>query len=326
MSELVSVIVPVYNIEDYLPRCLACIKAQTYTNLEIILVDDGSTDGSGRLCDEYAASDPRVRVIHHPENRGLWAARNTGQDAATGEYLWFPDGDDYFHRDIIKIMYEAINKVRSDGEMYDLAIVGRKKTNHFDEDVDFEVDIHVYELTVDNLFDDIVWRDSRVWGASSMWNKFYRRRLIMKTRSNEYKYSQDCDFNMRVFLREPKIVFIDNTLYYYFRRSSAAMCQQDYNYIRSEYKILYSFNILNSLQGSKLQYSHYFLDCIYNWMPIWLEFANRTRNETTFWKECRWLFVQTRYQYMLYSERPLHKRLKRIIKIGVSLSRIKSVF
>ena len=96
--ELVSVIVPVYNIEDYLPRCLACIEMQTYRNLEIILVDDGSTDGSGRICDEFAAKDSRVRVIHHPENIGLWAARNTGQDAATGDYLWFPDGADYSSR------------------------------------------------------------------------------------------------------------------------------------------------------------------------------------------------------------------------------------
>ena len=70
MNELVSVIVPVYNIESYLPRCLECLKAQTYTNLEIILVDDGSTDGSGMICEEYAACDPRARVIHHDHNIG----------------------------------------------------------------------------------------------------------------------------------------------------------------------------------------------------------------------------------------------------------------
>ncbi len=114
MEELVSVIVPVYNIEAYLPHCLECIEAQTYKNLEIVLVDDGSTDGSGRICDEFAAKDPRARVIHQP-NTGCWAASNAGQDAATGEYLWFPDGDDYFHKDIIRLMYEAINTVGKDG-------------------------------------------------------------------------------------------------------------------------------------------------------------------------------------------------------------------
>lgn len=85
--ELVSIIVPVYNIEEYLPRCLACIEMQTYWNLEIILVDDGSTDGSGKICDEFAVNEPRAHVIHHPENRGAWAARNSGLDAAHGDYL-----------------------------------------------------------------------------------------------------------------------------------------------------------------------------------------------------------------------------------------------
>lgn len=86
-AELVSVIVPVYNIRDYLPRCLEAIASQTYRKLEIILVDDGSTDGSGRICEEYAARDSRAKVIHQ-ENQGLLAARNTGQGAATGAYLF----------------------------------------------------------------------------------------------------------------------------------------------------------------------------------------------------------------------------------------------
>ena len=259
IEELVSVIVPVYNIEDYLPRCLACIKAQTHTNLEIILVDDGSTDGSGRLCDEFAASDSRARVIHHPENRGLWAARNTGQDAATGEYLWFPDGDDYFHKDIVKIMYEAINQVNEKGSvLFDLAIVRHKLTTRLDEEIDFKVETHTYGMTVEELFNIIVWMNSDGINASSMWSKFYRRQLIMDMRSNNYEYSQDSEFNMRVFLKEPKIVFIDNVLYWWFRHPSAAMFQPNYEWVRSMCKINYSFRILNSLHGDTLRYRHFF--------------------------------------------------------------------
>ena len=81
IQPLVSVIVPVYNVEGYLPRCLSAISEQTYHNLEIILVDDGSTDGSGAICDEFAGNDSRARVIHQP-NTGLWAARNAGHDVA----------------------------------------------------------------------------------------------------------------------------------------------------------------------------------------------------------------------------------------------------
>ena len=94
MEKLVSVIVAVYNIEEYLPRCVDSILAQTYRNLEIILVDDGSKDQSGSICDSYAEKDRRIKVIHK-KNGGLSDARNAGMDAATGEYIGFVDGDDW---------------------------------------------------------------------------------------------------------------------------------------------------------------------------------------------------------------------------------------
>ena len=91
---LVSVIVPVYNVEAYLARCVASLRGQTYPDLEIILVDDGSADGSGLLCDSFAREDPRIRVIHQP-NAGVSAARNAGLEAASGSYVCFVDGDDW---------------------------------------------------------------------------------------------------------------------------------------------------------------------------------------------------------------------------------------
>ena len=97
----ISVIVPVYNVEQYLPRCVESILAQTYENLEILLVDDGAKDGSGAICDAYARQDERVKVIHK-ENGGLSSARNAGIDASTGEYLSFVDSDDWIEPD----MYE----------------------------------------------------------------------------------------------------------------------------------------------------------------------------------------------------------------------------
>ena len=100
---LISVIVPVYNVEQYLPKCVDAILAQTYGNLEVILVDDGTPDGSGRICDEYAARDNRVQVIHK-ENGGLSSARNAGIDIARGEYLGFVDSDDCIAPD----MYEKM--------------------------------------------------------------------------------------------------------------------------------------------------------------------------------------------------------------------------
>ena len=91
---LISVIVPVYNVEPYLTACVESVLRQTYSNLEVILLDDGSTDGSGRLCDGFAQKDARVRAVHQ-QNSGVSAARNAGLDMAKGDYLYFLDGDDW---------------------------------------------------------------------------------------------------------------------------------------------------------------------------------------------------------------------------------------
>ena len=107
---LLSVIVPVYNIKrEYLERCIASICNQTYKNLEILLVDDGSTDGSGAVCDEFAKKDERIRVFHK-ENGGSSSARNLGIENATGEYLGFIDSDDFIEPDMYELLAEAIQK------------------------------------------------------------------------------------------------------------------------------------------------------------------------------------------------------------------------
>ena len=104
MSELISVIVPVYNVEKYLNKCIESIVNQTYTNLEIILVDDGSPDNSGAICEEYAKKDPRIKVIHQ-ENAGAPAARNVAIDKAVGEFMYFMDSDDWAEPTMLEDMY-----------------------------------------------------------------------------------------------------------------------------------------------------------------------------------------------------------------------------
>lgn len=110
-APLLSIIVPVYNILEYLPRCVHSITAQTYENLEILLVDDGSTDGTGELCDTLAKEDERIRVFHK-ENGGSSSARNLGIAEAKGEYLGFVDSDDYISQDMYELLYRAITEYR----------------------------------------------------------------------------------------------------------------------------------------------------------------------------------------------------------------------
>ncbi len=106
-KDLISVIVPVYNVEQYLDECVKSLLCQTYKNLEIILIDDGSTDASGEMCDEYAAKDGRIRVVHK-ENGGLSSARNAGLDICRGKYITFADSDDYVDPEYVGYMYRLL--------------------------------------------------------------------------------------------------------------------------------------------------------------------------------------------------------------------------
>ena len=114
--DLVSIVVPVYNVEKYLERCVDSIRSQTYTNLEIILVDDGATDSSGQMCDDLAQKDERIKVVHK-ENQGLGLARNSGLQVATGVFVTFVDSDDWIHETHIANLYNAAkeNDAREDG-------------------------------------------------------------------------------------------------------------------------------------------------------------------------------------------------------------------
>lgn len=107
---LISVVVPVYNVEGYLDRCLASLAAQTYRRIEIIAVDDASTDGGGALCDRWAEKEPRLRVVHLPENRGASAARNEGVRRARGEYLSFVDSDDRVEPELLEKLYRCLTE------------------------------------------------------------------------------------------------------------------------------------------------------------------------------------------------------------------------
>ena len=109
MNKLISIIIPVYKVEEYLEKCVDSVIKQTYDNLEIILVDDGSPDNCGKICDQYSKKDKRVKVIHK-ENGGLSDARNAGIDISRGEYISFIDSDDYVEIDYIETLYNSIIK------------------------------------------------------------------------------------------------------------------------------------------------------------------------------------------------------------------------
>ena len=236
-ENLISIIVPVYKVEKYLSKCLDSIVCQTYKKIEIILVDDGSPDNSGNICEEYAAKDNRIKVIHK-ENGGLSDARNAGLKIATGEYIGFVDSDDYIEEDMFETMYKLI-------KMYDadISIVSYKewKNGRVLNDMNSE------ELDLYNKVEAIreLLIDSKI--QSYMWNKLFKRQLFENTEFPLGKNFEDIATTLKLFEICEKIVRVETAKYNYIRRDDSIIGNRSYK-TYNDYldvildKYLYLFN------------------------------------------------------------------------------------
>ena len=301
---LISVIVPVFNVEKYLPRCLQAIAEQTYRNLEIILVDDGSTDNSGQICEEYAAKDTRARVIHQA-NMGLWAARNTGHDAAQGDYLFFPDADDYFHRDLIRLLLLAIN----DGKGYDLAICRINKTSNGNEDVSSPKSVCLKEVDRDDLFRNMFREKTDDPFSIFMWNKLFRRRLIEGFRTNPYARSQDKDYMMRLYLHLDRAALIESRLYFWRQRKDSLTHSWSNLFLYNECRTRMCFRNLSAMTGENSKYAHYLLEEMYVRLLFWRNMSWNKPTRNVIVSECKTIVEKTAASYLKCREISPCKRL-----------------
>lgn len=200
----VSVIVPIYKVEPYLDRCVQSIVDQTYKNLEIILVDDGSPDNCPAMCDDWAAKDSRIRVIHK-ENGGFSSARNAGLDTATGDYIQFVDSDDWILPDMTAALVSCAIKENAD-------VVRCGYYEHVDGDMQANcTNSRTYCPEYNKLVIDIM-NDGLMSGA--VWNKLYKRSVLDGIRFRP-GYSEDILFNYCVIQKKPKMVYITGTYYVY---------------------------------------------------------------------------------------------------------------
>lgn len=209
MEPLVSVIIPVYNVEKYVRKCLESVVDQSYRNLEIIIVDDGSTDGSGRICDEYKA-DKRVRVIHQ-SNKGLSGARNSGIDSCTGSYILFIDGDDYVELNAVEVLLKAC--IAADA---DVACCGHYKV--FADRADphpLTKEIRIYEgeeLTLATMKGNC---------AHYAWEKLYKRVLFDECRFPEGMLFEDVATTWKILLKSNRVVCVPDVLFHYVYRKES---------------------------------------------------------------------------------------------------------
>jgi len=214
MNELISVIVPVYKVEDYLSRCVDSILSQTYTNIEIILVDDGSPDRCGEICDRYAQHDPRVRVIHK-ENGGLSDARNAGIEIAKGQYISFIDSDDWVHPEFLETLYQLILSTDSDIAASDFLRTSTENLPVFLEEGT------VYQYS--NL--EALKQYAGVFFVQMVvaWGKIYKRHLFEGVRFPVGRVHEDEFTTHKVIYKAKRIVLTTRKLIYYWQRQDSIM-------------------------------------------------------------------------------------------------------
>lgn len=208
--ELVSVIVPIYNSEKYLEECVDSILANTYTNLEVILVDDGSSDASPAICDAYVCQDERVRVIHK-KNSGIGDARNAGLAVANGTYVTFVDSDDVLSPVLYEQMTDTMEKTGADIVTCEYRInkdqLNRECTNSY----------YIYESLEDqiSIIMTAPWMRKISWTGLTVWNKLYRKSRIIHSFRSEYPIGEDLKFNWDFIRNSRKMAVVPSALYFY---------------------------------------------------------------------------------------------------------------
>lgn len=269
MEQCVSVIVPIYMVEPYLKRAVDSIRNQTYQNLEIILVDDGSKDQCGRICDDYAKADNRIVVIHK-ENGGLSDARNAGLDVAHGEYIMFVDSDDYIAPDCVETLLKCLTEHDADVSMCSYAVTD---STEYDESIWLKSDGHEYDGSVEicdrrkllsNLY-DANHKDATYFIVS--WNKIYKASLWDGIRFPKGKIHEDEATTYKIYDRAQKGIYLHKPLYGYFSAPDS-ITRAKFNIKRLQWmdalddRIAYFENKLTESQNRTKNYSELIND---NW-------------------------------------------------------------
>ena len=231
-NELISIIVPVYKVEKYLEKCVKSILKQTYTNLEIILVDDGSPDKCGQLCDELAKGDDRIKV-YHKENGGLSDARNYGVERANGEYIGFVDSDDYIHESMYEKLYEAIKKSGTLIVECGLTRVYKNTLRPHYEGKDYFLILDKQGYLKEYL------ENRRLYGSA--WCKLIHKDLAKKIKFPTGKIYEDAFYTLELLNNVEKYTLISGNYYYYYIRENSITTRpfssKDMDYIEIMEKI-----------------------------------------------------------------------------------------
>ncbi len=265
MNSLISIIIPVYNAEYWLEECLNSVINQTYANLEIILVDDGSSDNSGRICDEYATKDKRIKVIH-TENRGVSSARNTGLDLAQGDYVSFIDSDDFVDKDYIFAMHQKSIETNAGLVFCHYSKFVEGKTIPIDEKIPELINVNIKDDNFLYFIHRFFNFNQSIFGGT--WRVLFKENILHTIKFvPDIKVSEDLLFLLHVILKAKRIASVKEHLYFYRQTNHSVTSKYKKNFLSSQLSLYRElkkiFDAFDNVQSKQIFETYSCLLCYY---------------------------------------------------------------
>lgn len=277
-TELISVIVPVYNVERYLRRCVDSILHQTYQDIEVLLVDDGSTDASGAICDEYAAQEERVTAVHQ-KNGGLSAARNAGLERAQGTYLCFVDSDDFLDSRMLETLCRDLQEQDAD-----VAVVGFRMFEREEELAPAELTVPVQCMTGREAIRSTLVSDEL---GDFAWNKLYKRELFRDIRYPLGRMMEDQGTTYRIFQQCSKVAYRPVPLYYYYQRPDSILHRRNMKFYEDKLDMGYQkYRAIREAYPGMSENDAAMLSVVEHCYPYLMQDTERRAKMEAFLQEC----------------------------------------
>ncbi|NOW06392.1 glycosyltransferase family 2 protein [Clostridium beijerinckii] len=314
-KDLISVIVPVYNVEKYLPQCIDSILNQTEKNLEIILVDDGSLDNSGKICDEFSKKDDRIIVIHK-KNNGLSSARNAGLEIARGNYIGFVDSDDWLDKTMYEVLLKLLKENNSDISCCDFFKTANSNDSipHIDNEI-----INSYNNieSLNNFYNGLYTQ------TVVAWNKLYKRELFKDISYPVGKIHEDEGTTYKLYYKANKITYTNRPLYYY-RITPNSITTSKFNKKRLDIIDVYDEKVkfIKNINNEEI-YSKTLKWYLFKLINCYFECSNNIENNTEYLTLINQKVSETYKSYIQSDKKQLHwVILFSIFKINPKLYKI----
>lgn len=297
-KDLISVIVPVYNVEKYLPQCIDSILNQTEKNLEIILVDDGSLDNSGKICDEFSKKDDRIIVIHK-KNNGLSSARNAGLEIARGNYIGFVDSDDWLDKTMYEVLLKLLKENNSDISCCDFFKTANSNDSipHIDNEI-----INSYNNieSLNNFYNGLYTQ------TVVAWNKLYKRELFKDISYPVGKIHEDEGTTYKLYYKANKITYTNRPLYYY-RITPNSITTSKFNKKRLDIIDVYDEKVkfIKNINNEEI-YSKTLKWYLFKLINCYFECSNNIENNTEYLTLINQKVSETYKSYIQSDKKQLH--------------------